>query len=298
MTDEMTPSNPQAESQARLAGALCQQVYQDTPALRASLTDRAMQRIADEQRNVFRRRMIRAVGSVAAMILIAVSVGLLLQSPAELSASMVCEKVLQAFDSPGNRSYQILVSLAQTPPSKPASRGKQTDQFIASLTKEDPLKAWENATLTVGEGQRYRLEMRHRGQPLLRGHDGSVYWQWNPERGVQTSADAATFRIPMPEILAALLVGDLRTMLDQLQAEYGLTRRSEGTDVLVVGLRKDPAGKLPAQITLTASRDDWALKRVEFSDIRLQGRAERYRITLVRQEDVALPASGFSPPEK
>jgi hypothetical protein len=298
MADEMTASSPQAESQTRLAGALCQQVYQDTPASRVALTDRAMQRIAGEQRNVFRRRMLRAVGSVAAMILIAVSVGLLLQSPTELSASTVCEKVLQAYESSGNRSYRILISLAQDPPSKPATGRRKTQQLLASLTKEDSLKAWENAILTVGESQRYRLEMRHRGRALLRGYDGKAYWQWSPERGVQTSADPATFRIPMPEILAALLTGDLRTMLDQLQIQYRLTMQPEGVDVLVVGLRKDRAGKLPARITLTASREDWTLTRVEFSDIRLQGRAERYRITLVRQEDVALPASGFSPPEE
>lgn len=279
------------------------------PADRQARIDRAVDAIRQLQSNTAgratetaarrwldRRRLAPLVRwAVAASLLAAALVWL--SVPSSNAALAALDQVVEALDSQADRTYRISVRPADTPAPRPPGGSSPRPRERAAEQRA----GLDGATLYARGGDQFVLvRLSPDGRPVINGFNGREHWFIRPDNPVEVSSDPGAFRIPMPENLAAIPFADIRATLTSLREEFRVkelpAERLDGKGGtlwrhLQAGKRGDSKG--PRQVSIWFHPTTNLIGRIDFMQIRFQGRPEPRDVTISLVDQQPLPANWF-----
>lgn len=242
----------------------------------------------------FLRPLIR-YGIAAAVI---VSVTILLTQMASNEAMAAMDKMITAIDQSADRTYRIIVK-----DSKTGTKAPRPDRFTDMQGLQKERATLDGATLYLRGNDKFVLyRLTPSGETVMNGSNGPKRWLIRPRKPVLVSNDPEAFRIPMPEELADLLTMNFRTTLLRIRDNYEIKyldgvqqEQEEPIAWMYLGARKrNSRFRGPRNIRIWAHHETGVLERIEFVDIRLQGRPELKKLIVDLADEKALPENWFA----
>jgi hypothetical protein len=281
---------PMKAAQRQLVHALLQQLGKREIDARRDRLDRVLDQLKNlsaEKPNALppraaRRRKWLLRAAVAACVALVVALPFYaLQSNSALAA---LESVTRAIDAAGDRTYRISVEPTDST-AKQDVRMSGRDQPL-----EERRPGLDGSVLYVRGARQFVLcRQAPNGKRVFNGSNGQQHWLVRPDRPVLVSSDPSAFRIPMPENMASIALGEVRSSLASLRTGYALIelppeRLGDRSPELWRCLRAsklDPSTKGPKTVSIWFDPKTYVIGRIEFDQIHFQGRPEPRRLTML-----------------
>jgi len=214
------------------------------------------------------------------------------------SAMAALDRVVEALDRGGDRTYEISVEPSDAPHARPPRLEHGPESDLSPLDRRPGL---DRAILYVRGGDQFVLDRATaKGRTVISGSNGHEHWLVRPDKPVLVSRQPGAFRIPMPENLATIPFVDLRATLVDLHRGYRIeelpAERLDDDPTPWRHLRAkkiDPATKGPRAISIWFHPTTNLIGRIRFEQVNLQGRAQPRRLTISLAGTQALPANWF-----
>lgn len=235
----------------------------------------------------------RAVWAAAAMILVAVGVGVFTYSPTPALASL--NDILSALGRPGDRSYRIQMEDLPEPPGRKPPDDRRPEMV--------PRPGLDDARLYLRDERQYLLVRNDpKGRLIFDGYDGRQSWRVRAGALAEMKEGLGAGGIPMPPMMADVPFTDLHQTLERIRVDYTVEQLDQaplpsGGEVMrhVRVRRNSREVKGPETIEIWADPKTAIPKRIVFDDAKLQGNRQPCRLTFDLLSEKTLPQNWFTP---